>query len=110
MEIVTLTLEAQAQAKKLLDREDVPKAGLRLKVIGGGCSGLQYNLGWDNPEERDDVHKYENGLLVIVDEKSAEFLEGSTLVFHDGIEQTGFEVQNPNAKTSCGCGSSFSCG
>ena len=96
MEIVTLTLEAQAQAKKLLDREDVPKAGLRLKVIGGGC--------------RDDVHKYENGLLVIVDEKSAEFLEGSTLVFHDGIEQTGFEVQNPNAKTSCGCGSSFSCG
>lgn len=110
MEIITLTPGAQAQAKLLLDREEEPKSGLRLEVLGGGCSGLKYNLGWDNPEERDDVHKYENGLLVIVDEKSAEFLKGSTLVFHDGIDKAGFEVQNPNAKTSCGCGSSFSCG
>ncbi len=110
MEIVTLTPEAQAQAKLLLDREEEPKAGLRLKVIGGGCSGLQYNLDWDNPEERDEVHRYENGLLVIVDEKSAEYLEGSTLVFHNDIGNTGFEVQNPKATGCCGCGNSFSCG
>ena len=110
MEIVTLTPEAQAQAKLLLDQEKEPEAGLRLKVIGGGCSGLQYNLGWDNPEERDNVHEYENGLLVIVDEKSAQYLEGSTLVFHNSIENTGFEVQNPKAAESCGCGNSFSCG
>lgn len=110
MEIVQLTPEAQAQAKKLLDKEETPKAGLRLAVIGGGCSGLSYKLGWDDPSERDEVHKYENGLLVMIDEKSAEFLKGSTLVFHDSIEQTGFEVQNPNASSCCGCGNSFSCG
>lgn len=109
MEIIQLTAAAQEQAKVLLDKEEEPKAGLRIAVIGGGCSGLQYKLGWGDPEERDEVHKYENGLFVIIDDKSAEYLEGSTLVFHDGIEQTGFEVQNPNAKTSCGCGSSFSC-
>lgn len=110
MEIVTLAPEAQAQAKLLLGEEKEPKAGLRLKVIGGGCSGLQYDLGWDDPEERDHVHKYENGLLVIVDEKSAEYLKGSTLVFHNSIGKTGFEVQNPNATQCCGCGNSFSCG
>lgn len=110
MEIIQLTAAAQEQAKVLLDKEKEPKAGLRVAVIGGGCSGLQYKLGWSDPEERDEVHKYENGLFVIIDDKSAEYLEGTTLVFHDGIEKTGFEVENPNAKTSCGCGSSFSCG
>ncbi len=110
MEIIKLTPEAQAQASTLLEGEETPKAGLRLSVIGGGCNGLSYKLGWDDPEERDQVHRYENGLLVMVDDKSAEYLEGSTLIFRNSIEETGFEVQNPKAKSSCGCGSSFSCG
>jgi iron-sulfur cluster assembly protein len=94
----------------LLDREEESKAGLRVAVIGGGCSGLQYKLGWDDPSERDEVHKYENGLLVIIDEKSAEFLKETTLEFHDSIERQGFEVKNPGASSCCGCGNSFSCG
>jgi len=110
MEIIQLTAAAQEQAKALLDKEEEPKAGLRIAVIGGGCSGLQYKLGWDDPSERDEVHKYESGLLVIIDEKSAEYLKGTTLEFHNSIEQQGFEVQNPNASSCCGCGNSFNCG
>jgi iron-sulfur cluster assembly accessory protein len=110
MEIIQLTAAAQEQAKALLDKEEESKAGLRIAVIGGGCSGLQYKLGWDDPSERDEVHTYENGLLVVVDEKSAEYLKGTTLEFHNSIEQQGFEVQNPNASSCCGCGNSFNCG
>ena len=110
MEIVQLTTAAQEHAKTLLGKEKEPKAGLRIAVIGGGCSGLSYKLGWDEPSERDEVHNYENGLLVMLDEKSVEFLKGSTLEFHNSIEQQGFEVVNPNATGCCGCGNSFSCG
>jgi len=110
MELVTLTPEAQEQAKALLDKEKEPKIGLRLAVIGGGCSGLSYKLGWDDPSELDEVHTYENGLVVMIDMKSAEYLKGSTLIFHDSIERQGFEVQNPNATGCCGCKNSFSCG
>ncbi len=110
MEIIQLTAAAQEQAKALLDKEGESKAGLRVAVIGGGCSGLQYKLGWDDPSERDEVHKYENGLLVIIDEKSVEFLKETTLEFHNSIERQGFEVVNPNAKGCCGCGKSFNCG
>ncbi len=110
MEIIQLTVAAQKQAKTLLDKEKESKAGLRVAVIGGGCSGLQYKLGWDDPGERDEVHKYENGLFVIIDEKSAEFLKETTLEFHNTIERQGFEVKNPNASSCCGCGNSFSCG
>lgn len=76
-------------------------------MIGGGCSGLQYKLGWDDAKETDEIHEYPNGLVVMVDEKSSVFLEGSTLEFHNSIEQTGFEVRNPNATGCCGCGKSF---
>ncbi|MBD3260766.1 MAG: iron-sulfur cluster assembly accessory protein [Candidatus Altiarchaeales archaeon] len=107
MEVISLTEKAQAQAKELLDKESEPKDGLRIAVIGGGCSGLQYKLGWDNAKETDEVQEYPNGLAVLVDPKSAEFLKGCSLEFHDSIEQTGFEVQNPNASSCCGCGKSF---
>lgn len=112
MEVVSLTPNAIEQAKELLDREREKKpeaeaAGLRISVLGGGCSGLQYSLNFSEARESDEVHQYPNGLIVMVDPKSAEFLRGSTLEFHNSIEQTGFEVQNPNAVGSCGCGKSF---
>lgn len=112
MEIVKLTDEAQKQAKALLDKKlkDEPESGydgLRVAVIGGGCSGLQYKLGFDSGKEADEVHQYENGLVVMVDEKSAVLLQGCSLEYHNSIEQQGFEVQNPNATGCCGCGKSF---
>ena len=107
-EIIELTLNAQEQAKALLSRESEPKDGLRVAVIGGGCSGLRYQLGWDTATENDEVHEYANGLKVLVDDKSALYLLGSQLEYHSDINRNGFEVTNPNAQTTCGCGESFS--
>ena len=106
-EIIELTPNAQEQAKTLLGKEGDPKDGLRIAVIGGGCSGLQYRLGWDNVAESDMVHEYGNGLKVLVDDKSALFLVGSNLEYFDDIDRSGFEVANPNAQSTCGCGKSF---
>jgi len=107
-EIIELTGAAQLQAQKLLLKESEPKDGLRIAVIGGGCSGLRYKLGWDNAVEDDTVHEYDNGLKVLVDEKSALYLLGSQLEYYDDINRNGFEVNNPNASNTCGCGESFS--
>ncbi len=109
MEAIKLTSAAQESAKELLNKESDPKIGLRVAVMGGGCSGLQYKIGWDDPAEKDDIHTYENGLVLMVDEKSAVMLEGSVLEYHNTIERQGFEVQNPQATGCCGCGKSFSC-
>lgn len=108
MEILKLTETAQTQAKSLLTKDPTNKSGLRVKVIGGGCSGLQYKLGWDDPTEDDLEYTYPNGLRVFVDPKSAPFLVGSTLEYHDNLDRSGFEVINPNAQNTCGCGKSFS--
>ena len=106
-EIVKLTPKAQEQAKTLLSKEQPLKEGLRVAVIGGGCNGLQYKLGWDNSEESDSIFEYGNGLKVMVDEKSAPLLLNSQLEYHEDIDKSGFEVTNPNASSCCGCGRSF---
>lgn len=107
-EVLSLTGAAQEQAKTLLSREEAPKEGLRVAIVGGGCSGLQYKIGWDNATENDFVHVYENGLKILVDPKSGVMLSGSTMDFLDGLDRSGFEINNPNAESSCGCGKSFS--
>jgi len=110
VEVIQILREAQEQALHLLNEEGENNSGLRVAVIGGGCSGLQYRLTFDHPKSDDLTHRYgKDGLLVMVDGKSAEFLQGTTLTFHSTIERSGFEVQNPQATHSCGCGSSFSC-
>lgn len=105
-EIIKLTPAAQQHAIALLSNEP-SKEGLRVAVIGGGCSGLQYKLGWDNLKENDLVFQYENGLKVLVDDKSALFLLDSTLEYYNNIDRSGFEVINPSASHTCGCGKSF---
>lgn len=113
MEIVKLTPEAVENAGRLLTEERSKKseakdAGLRIAVTGGGCSGLRYSLSFKNEEKGDEVHQYLNGVKIFIDQKSAPLLCGSTLEFHDGLNKSGFEVINPNACNSCGCGESFS--
>ena len=83
------------------------KDGLRVAITGGGCSGLQYKLGWDDIKDTDVIQDYEGGFRVLIDQKSAFYLEGSTLEFHDDLNRSGFEVVNPNASSTCGCGKSF---
>ena len=82
---------------------------LRVGVAGGGCSGFQYSLGFDKGFDDKADNKYDyHGVTVVVDKKSALYLDGTTVDFYDGLEKRGFTFDNPNAVKSCGCGSSFS--
>lgn len=109
---IQLTEKAVHHVKRLMAEDPEVKgqeAALRLQVIGGGCSGMSYKLGFDkDPPKENDKAFEKDGLKVLVDAKSFLFLQGMTLDFTDGLNGTGFVFNNPNAKRSCGCGSSFS--
>jgi iron-sulfur cluster assembly protein len=108
MSIVAVTPAAAQQIKRLLDQEGKSEThGLRMKVIGGGCSGLQYQLAFDDQLKEQDSEIESNGVRVIVDEKSALYLVGTNLDFVDTLMESGFKIVNPNAKNTCGCGQSF---
>lgn len=108
MSVIQLTDSAAEQVKVLLDRDGkLATHGLRMKVVGGGCSGLQYELCFDDTEGENDSAFEVGGVKVIVDEKSALYLVGTTLDFVDTLQESGFKMVNPNAKNSCGCGESF---
>jgi|SRR3989344_3570939 len=82
------------------------KIGLRLKVVGGGCSGLQYQMAWD-VEKSGDIKTEKDGAIVLIDSKSVLYLKDITLDYHETPMHSGFVIQNPNVKQSCGCGQSF---
>jgi iron-sulfur cluster assembly protein len=109
MALVQVSESAAEQIKRLLDQEGkLETHALRMKVIGGGCSGLQYQLAFDDQKKEQDSEISVNGVRLLVDEKSALYLVGTTLDFVDGLMETGFKIENPNAKNTCGCGQSFS--
>lgn len=108
--VVNLTDEALAQLKTLLEKEDNPKLGLRVFVTGGGCSGLQYGMAFDDNLREDDEVVEQSGVKVVIDEFSRNYIEGSTIDYVDGLMGAGFTVQNPNAVKSCSCGHSFDTG
>jgi iron-sulfur cluster assembly protein len=109
MSLVNVTETALSQIKHLLDQEGkLETHALRMKVFGGGCSGLQYQLMFDDQVKDGDQQVDEAGVRVVVDEKSALYLVGTTLDYIDTLMEWGFKIQNPNAKNSCGCGQSFS--
>jgi iron-sulfur cluster assembly accessory protein len=103
---VSLTERAAAKIKEIIVTENRDGQGLRLKVIGGGCSGLQYKLDFDLPKTTDKVFE-RDGAKVLVDMKSLLYLSGTELDYKDELMQSGFVFQNPNVKRSCGCGASF---
>lgn len=107
-EIVKLTESAKTQVKALLDKEakDPNEFGLRLAIKGGGCSGLSYNLEFDEIKEKDLIQDQES-FKVFIDPKSAIYLKGMTVDFDDGLTGKGFTFTNPNATNTCGCGESF---
>lgn len=106
--MITVTEQAKKQAIRLM--EDEGKAGyfIRVGVEGGGCSGLMYQLTFDNQENTDDKTFEDNGIKVVVDKKSFLYLIGTTLDFSGGLNGKGFVFSNPNAGRTCGCGESFS--
>jgi iron-sulfur cluster assembly protein len=105
--LIRITEEAARQLASLLEQKGKPDGALRLAVVGGGCSGLQYVMDLvDGPKERDILVPISNVRLV-VDPKSALFVSGSVLDYSDDLQKGGFKVTNPNAVAHCSCGESF---
>ncbi len=108
MAIVDVTESAQDRIRDLLDKDGkLDSHALRLKVVGGGCSGLRYELSFDDAFGDADTTLETGPVRVVVDDKSALYLMGTTLDFVDTHQESGFKMGNPNAKNTCGCGESF---
>lgn len=106
--LIKLTSNAGSKVTTLLTKQGRPNGVLRVAVVGGGCSGLQYKMDLqDNPANRDFLVE-SAGVKVVVDPKSALYVTGSELDYSDALTDGGFKVKNPNAATSCSCGESFS--
>jgi iron-sulfur cluster assembly accessory protein len=105
-QIVSLSAAAAEKVRGLLEQEGDQALGLRVFVAGGGCSGLQYGMTLDETQEGDTVIEAE-GIRVLIDEMSAQYLEGSEIDYVDSLMGAGFTVNNPNAVSTCGCGHSF---
>jgi iron-sulfur cluster assembly accessory protein len=108
--VVKLTEAAAAKVRELLAREGEEGLALRVAVQPGGCSGLRYALFFDDRTlEGDEVGEF-HGVRVLVDPISSPYLEGAEIDYVDELMQSGFVINNPNARSSCACGDSFSCG
>jgi iron-sulfur cluster assembly protein len=106
--LLNLTPVAAAKVIELMSEE--PDAGslvLRVAIQGGGCSGFQYGLGFDSGPAEGDLELQLEGVRVVVDSYSAPYLRGATVDFMNGLQESGFKIDNPNAVSSCGCGHSF---
>ena len=105
--MVTITERAVSQVKTLLEKENQQGHYLRVYVEGGGCSGFQYGLKFVETKEDNDQVVEHDGVRVLIDPASALYLAGAEVDFTDGLNGSGFKVNNPNATASCGCGHSF---
>ena len=107
--MITLTDTAASKVKELLAAEGAEELALRVAVRPGGCSGYSYEMFFDGDIAADDVQAtFGDGVRVLVDPASAQLLEGASLDYKDGLNQAGFNITNPNATRTCGCGQSFS--
>ena len=105
--MVTLTETAARKVSDLRLEEGKPEWGLRVRVVGGGCSGMSYELGWEDEAGSDDNVIELHGVKVFIDRHSAPYLEGSEIDFvENDMMGAGFSIKNPNVKSSCGCGQS----
>jgi len=107
--MVQLTPVAVTKVKEIIQSQNPIPAGLRVAVVGGGCSGFSYHMAFENQinENSDNVYEFE-GLKVLVDQMSEMYLDGISIDYIETIEGSGFKFNNPNVKSTCGCGSSFS--
>lgn len=105
---ISLTRKAAARVARLIDQEGRGNLMLRVSVTGGGCSGFQYHFDFDDQLNEDDRTFEKDGVTTVIDEMSLEFLSGSEIDFVEDLVGASFQIRNPNATASCGCGSSFS--
>ncbi len=106
--MITLTDKAVEKVRLLQQQEGKPGYGLRLRVVGGGCSGYSYQMDFDQEPTTDDSVFEDHGVKLFVDPKSLPMIDNAQVDWADGLTGAGFTIQNPNAKGSCGCGHSFS--
>jgi len=105
---IEVTDSAVRKVQKLLEEEENPELKLRVFVTGGGCSGFQYGFSFDEKQNDGDLAIEKGGIKVVVDPLSLQYLMGSKVDYTEGLQGARFIVDNPNAETTCGCGSSFS--
>jgi iron-sulfur cluster insertion protein len=102
------TDSAAEKVKTLIDEEGNPELKLRVFVTGGGCSGFQYGFTFDESVNEDDASMVKNGVTLLIDAMSYQYLVGAEIDYQEGAEGAQFVIKNPNASSTCGCGSSFS--
>ena len=107
---ITITESAARRVALLKEQENVPGAFLRIAVSGGGCSGFQYGFSFDDAKNADDIVFRRDGVEVVVDDVSLDLLNGAEIDFVEDMMGAAFQVKNPNAASSCGCGNSFAIG
>lgn len=106
--MLTLTDNAVNKIKDLLAEENNPGIKLRTFVQGGGCSGMQYGFTFDEEQNEDDFVIEKDGVIVLIDSMSMQYMNNATVDFKEDLMGSSFTIDNPNAQTTCGCGSSFS--
>jgi iron-sulfur cluster insertion protein len=106
--MITLTESALEKITDILAEENNPQVKLRTFVQGGGCSGFSYGFTLDEEQNEDDFVIDNNGVIVLVDSMSMQYLQGATIDYKEELMGSSFTINNPNAQTTCGCGSSFS--
>ena len=106
---ILLTKKAEDKVKEIMSEQPEPYAGLRIQVVGGGCSGFSYRMGFDKNfnDQSDQMFEFD-GLKVFIDKQSLLYMDGAEVDYVEGLESAGFKFNNPNSTGSCGCGSSFS--
>ena len=105
---LVFTDSAATKVKELIDEEGNPALKLRVFVTGGGCSGFQYGFTFDEDVSEDDATMEKNGVTLLIDPMSYQYLNGAEIDYQESIEGAQIVIKNPNATTTCGCGSSFS--
>jgi iron-sulfur cluster assembly accessory protein len=105
--LITFTDKAVEMVKDAMQREGLADYGIRIGVMGGGCSGFQYSMDFENTPKDGDITLEQSGLKLYVDAMSSMYLQGVTVDYVVGLQGAGFKFNNPNAKSTCGCGSSF---
>ena len=107
-ESLVFTDSAAQKVKELVEEEKNPALMLRVFVSGGGCSGFQYGFTFDETEQEGDTKVVKNGVTLLIDPMSFQYLVGAEIDYKEGVDGAQFVIKNPQAKTTCGCGSSFS--
>jgi iron-sulfur cluster assembly accessory protein len=105
---IALTAKAVEMVKDAMQREGLQDYGIRIGVMGGGCAGFQYSMDFDKDAREGDLSFDQDGVKLFIDPMSSMYLQGVTVDYVVGLQGAGFKFNNPNARTTCGCGSSFS--